>query len=203
MSVKYDLYENPDPKKTGEKQPMHARFVPTGKLTADELCEHAARGNTFQPGEIKAVIDCLTSTIVQELAAGYIIEFGNIGTLSLTLDCRPVMEKNEIRSASVHVRNMTLRTSKEMKRKLVSIHPERNPYGWKSKEMDESIITGRLTEYFATHPFMRSSDYFRLRECKRGKGMIELNRLVDEGKLVRNGKKSTVVYMPAEGWFGK
>lgn len=203
MAVKYDLYENPDPKKSGEKQPLHARFVPTGRITADELCEYVARGNTFQPGEVKALLACLTDTIVNELAAGKTIELGDIGTLSLTLSCRQIMEKDEIRSASIRVKNMTLRTSVEMKRKLASIHMERNPNGWQSKNVGEETITRRLTEYFASHPFMRSSDYCRLRECKRGKGVMELNRLVEEGKLVRNGKKSTVVYMAAEGWFGK
>lgn len=203
MAVKYDLYENPDPKRSGEKQPLHARFVPTGRLTADELCEYVARGNTFQPGEVKALLTCLTDTIATELAAGKIIELGDIGTLSLTLNCRPIMEKDEIRSASVRIKNMTLRTSKEMKRKLASIHLERNPHGWQSKNVDEDIITQRLTEYFATHPFMRSSDYCRLRECKRGKGLIELNKLVSEGKLIRDGKKSTIVYLAAEGRFGK
>lgn len=203
MAVKYDLYENPDPKRSGEKQPLHARFVPTGRLTADELCEYVARGNTFQPGEVKALLTCLTDTIATELAAGKIIELGDIGTLSLTLNCRPIMEKDEIRSASVRIKNMTLRTSKEMKRKLASIHLERNPHGWQSKNVDEDIITQRLTEYFATHPFMRSSDYCRLRECKRGKGLIELNKLVSEGKLIRDGKKSTIVYLAAKGRFGK
>lgn len=203
MAVKYDLYENPDPRKTGKKQPMHARVVPIGKLTADELCERAARGNTFQAGEMKAMLDCLTDTIATELATGRVIELGNLGTLSLTLSCRPVMDKEEIRSASVHVKNMTLRTSKEMKRKLASIHLERNPYGWKSKEMDMDIITQRLTEYFADHPYMRSADYCRLRECKYSKGIEELNKLVSEGKLMRDGKKSTMVYLAVSGWFGK
>ena len=29
MSAYYDLYETPDPNSTGEKQPLHARIVPS------------------------------------------------------------------------------------------------------------------------------------------------------------------------------
>ena len=34
MSAYYDLYETPDVQNTGEKQPLHARIVPSGVLTS-------------------------------------------------------------------------------------------------------------------------------------------------------------------------
>lgn len=32
MSAQYDLYETPDIKQTGEKQPLHPRIVPKGTI---------------------------------------------------------------------------------------------------------------------------------------------------------------------------
>lgn len=203
MAAKYDLYENPDPKKSGNKQALHARLVPTGKTTAKRLCELASRGNTFNPNEMQAMLECLTDAVVRELENGYVVELGEIGTLSLTLDCRPVMEKSEIRSASVNVKNMTLHTSKEMKNRLRNIHLERNSNGWQTKKVDEALLEQRLTEFFATNAVMRSPDYCRLRECKRCKGVEELNGLIAQGRLLRDGKAGSTVYLPVGGNFGR
>lgn len=203
MAAMYDLYENPNPEKSGEQQPLHARFVPRGRTTTEKLCERAANGNLYKAAEIEAMLKSLADTIVQEFEAGNVVELGEIGTLSVTLDSRPVMEKNEIRSASVRVKNMTLRTSVEMKRKLSGVHLERNPYGWRTKELDGKVIEERLTKFFAEHTAMRSKDYFQLRECKPGKGVRELNALIAEGRLLRDGKKGSSVYFPAPGNFGR
>lgn len=203
MSAKYDLYETPDPKKSGEQKPLHARLVPTGKLTAKELCARAANGTTFSYAEVSATLKCLTDTVLQAFGEGKVVELGEIGTLSLSLQCRPVMEKDEIRSASVHVRSLTLRPSKQIKRRLRTIHLERNPYGWQTKEIDADMLEEKLTAFFAENPVMRSPDYCRLRLCKRCKGVRELNELVAEGKLVRNGKAGATVYLAAKGYFGR
>ena len=37
MSAFYDLYETPDPNDTGEKQPLHARIVPSGTYPVTNL----------------------------------------------------------------------------------------------------------------------------------------------------------------------
>lgn len=203
MAAKYDLYENPDPKQSGEKQALHARFVPTGKTSVTHLCERAANGNTFNPGEMKAMLECIIDRVVEELGMGYVVELGSLGTVSMTLESRPVMEKNEIRSASVRVKNLTLTVSKKMKRRIKGIALERNPYGWQSHKISEDEIELRMTKFFAGNLVMRSSDYCCLRECKRCKGIEELNAFIAAGKLERSGHGSTTVYFPAKGNFGR
>ena len=37
MSAYYDLYETPDVQNTGEKQPLHARIVPSGTYSQKEF----------------------------------------------------------------------------------------------------------------------------------------------------------------------
>ena len=39
MSVNYDLYETPNPDKSGEELPLHARVVLKGSYTAEEFVE--------------------------------------------------------------------------------------------------------------------------------------------------------------------
>ena len=201
MAARYDLYENPDPQKSGKKQPLHARFVPCGKLTTAELCRQAALGSTFRPHELESALNLLTDAIVRQLEEGNTAELGDLGTVSLKLECRPVTNKSEIRSPSVHVKNITLRPGIKIKRRISSIELERNPDSWKSAELETDLRDRQLTKYFATHPYMLSSDYCKLRSCKPGMALKELNELIREGKIVRQGARSTSFYMPAEGYF--
>ena len=203
MSALYDLYENPDNTASGEKQPLHARFVPVGRVTTNELCERAGDGTTFSTPELKGALQCLTDTVIELLKEGKVVEFGEFGTMSISLKCRPVMEKSEIRSSSVKVKSLTLRPSKQMKDRLSTIRLERNPFGWQSKDIDPKKLEERLTAYFAQNPVMRSPDYCRLRVCKRCKGVKELNELVEQGKLLRDGRAGATVYLPVAGYFGK
>lgn len=203
MAMKYDLYENPDPEKSGEKQPLHAKIIPFGKTSAKELYAKAARGTTFNSSEIAAAMMQITKTIVNELKNGNTVELGEIGTISVTLNCRPVMDKKEIRAASIQVKDLCLRTSKEMKREICSIELERNPYAWKSAGLDIETRDRRLTEYFAVHPFITNPGYQKLRACKQSMALKELNALIAQGRIIRHGTRSASVYLPTEGNFGK
>lgn len=203
MAARYELYENPDPRKSGEKQPMHARFVPLARVSADKLYSLAAEGTTFNRHELASAMKLITDTIIKQLKSGNIIELGELGTVSMTLECRPVMEKTEIRSASVHVKNISLRTSKEMKQRIRSIELERNPYAWQSTKMEAETRDSKLTEFFAQSPFMTRHDYEKLRACKPGKALQEINQLIHEGRIARRGNRSSSLYLPTKGNFEK
>lgn len=47
MSAYYDLYETPDVQNTGEKQPLHARIVPSGTYSQKEFIERVSRYQHF------------------------------------------------------------------------------------------------------------------------------------------------------------
>lgn len=203
MAMKYDLYENPDPDKSGRQQPLHAKIIPTGKTSAKELYTKAAGGTTFNSSEIAAAMTLITKTIVNELKNGHTVELGEIGTLSVTLNSRSVMDKKEIRAASIQVKDLCLRTSKALKQEISKIELERNPYAWKSTGLNTEIRDRELTEYFSTHPFITNPEYQKLRACKPGMALKELNALITEGRITRHGARSSSVYLPAEGNFGK
>ena len=47
MSAQYDLYETPDIKQTGEKQPLHPRIVPKGTIGQDEFLDRVHKFTVF------------------------------------------------------------------------------------------------------------------------------------------------------------
>lgn len=195
MAAHYELRRNPDPEQTGEKQPLHPRFVPRCTVTVDELCERASEETTFGAHELKGALELFAKYAVQYLSEGCNVELGKFGTLSLSLKGRPVMEANEIRSYSIKATDLTLRTSKEMKNRISRIQLERNPWAWSSAPLDTQKRDAALEEYFKGHAFITRQEYQQLRGCKRAMAVRELNALIAEGRLERYGKPNLGIYM--------
>ena len=55
MSAYYDLYETPDVQNTGEKQPLHARIVPSGTYSQKEFIERVSRYQHFHQNMVDGV----------------------------------------------------------------------------------------------------------------------------------------------------
>ena len=67
MSAFYDLYETPDPNDTGEKQPLHARIVPSGTYSKKDFIERVSRHQPFPHNIIEGVL----GAVVDELAEAW------------------------------------------------------------------------------------------------------------------------------------
>ena len=99
MSTYYDLYETPDVQNTGEKQPLHARIVPSGTYSKKDFIERVSRHQPFPHNIIEGVLGAVVDELAEALADGYIVELGELGHFSISLKCtHKVMTKKEIRA---------------------------------------------------------------------------------------------------------
>lgn len=194
MAAYYELRRTPDPKQTGEEQPLYPKFVPLGTISMTELCQRAAEESTFGEYELKGALDLLTKYTLKYLSEGKNVELGEFGTLSISLKGRPVMNAEEIRSTSIKVSDLVLRTSKEMKSHLSRIVLERNPWAWSSAPLDIEKRNRLLEEHFKKKLFITRSEYQELRGCKRMTAIRELNQLIDEGRIERYGRCNQGLY---------
>lgn len=194
MAAHYELRRTPDPKQTGEEQPLYPKFVPARTVSTKELCQRASEESTFGAYELKGALDLLTKYAVQYLSEGYNVELGEVGTLSLSLKGRPVMDAKEIRSTSIKASDLVLRTSKEMKSRLSRIVLERNPWAWSSLPLDVEKRDRLLEEHFENNPFITRNEYQQMRGCKPMTAIRELNELIDEGRIERYGRRNQGLY---------
>lgn len=117
-----------------------------------------------------------------------------LGFFSVSLTSRPVMDKKEIRSESIHFKNVNFRCGKYLKNKLKTMHLERIPEGKGILPPFEERVR-RLTEYLTTHHYITCSDYRDLTGCSKYRALEDLNKLINEGKLEKGGYRSTRVYL--------
>lgn len=193
MCARYRMVRNPNPTGDKKKQALHPRVVPYGTLRTDDVIKEAESRSGMSGADIKGALRVIADVMASRLDQGYNIELDGLGFFSVSLSSRPVTDKKEIRSESIHFKNVNFRCGKYLKSKLKTMHLERIPEGKGVLPSFEERVR-RLTEYLHTHHYITCSDYRDLTGCSKYRALEDLNRLINEGKLEKGGYRSTRVY---------
>lgn len=125
MSAYYDLLEKPDIRQTGEQQPLYARFIPKGTIERKEFLNRVHLFTGISRSLLEGAMASFMDELRDCLADGWTVEFGELGYFTPSLNCRrEVMEKKELRAASVTLRGLNFRLGKEFYKEL------NKRYGW-------------------------------------------------------------------------
>ena len=184
MGAKYALYENPNPKGDGKKQPLHARIVPRGTIHTQEIAEEIADSCGYS-----------TATTKGNLRYGYTVELDDLGSFSISLKSRPVMDKKEIRSWSVNFGNVHFKGSKKLKNRLKSIDLERDSDACATSYSPEQR-KGRMLIASEEKEFFTAAQYMRLNGCNRSTAVRDLKELIEDGRIKKLGYGKAVLYVP-------
>lgn len=195
MVAKYALYENPNPKGDGEKQPLHARIVPRGTVHTEEIAEQIADASGFSTAVTKGMLDALAHIVSQNLRRGYTVELDELGSFSISLKYRPVMDKKEIRSWSIDLGNVHFRGSKKLKERLKPLTLERDPDAGTTRFTAEQRKM-HLVNFLKTHEYINRTQYMQLNGCNRSTAIRDLSELIDEGTIKRLGTGKAILYLP-------
>lgn len=200
MSAYYDLYETPDPNKTGEKQPLHARIVSNGTYTEKEFLERVARLQHFPYSVIDGVLGAVVDELASVLANGYNVELGELGFFSTSLKCiHKVTKKQEIRAESIQFDNVHLRASKKFKRKVRRQmrleRVERCTLPKKKAQIPFEKRVQLVEEFLKQNGGITRTEYSGLTGLSRLKALDDLNELIRQGTLRKRGAGKMVFYV--------
>ena len=203
MSAYYDLFEKPDVRQTGEQQPLYARFIPKGTIDRKEFLN---RVHLFT-GISRSVLEGAMASFIDELcyclADGWTVELGELGYFTPALACRrEVMEKKELRAASVMLRGLNFRLGKKFYRKLdKKMQLERAPKSAGQSVSSASLLSVEqrfrlLDDYLRQEqPCINRAQYVRLTGRSVKQAITDLNLFIEEGLLMKCGAGRNVVYM--------
>lgn len=202
MSANYRMEQNPPSKDHAEQTPLHPRIVPRGTLSIKELMKHAKGRSTFTEADISGAMKLIADLVTESLLDGYNVELEGIGYLSVSLQSRSVLDAKELRSESVHFKNVNFRCSSQLKHALKTMPLTR----YKEEKLpiyDAEEKEYRLMWYLDRNPFITVRTYRGLNPCSRYIACKELDQFVAEGKLVPSGSHHIGIYTrptaPPEG----
>ncbi|WP_300700506.1 DNA-binding protein [Bacteroides sp.] len=202
MSAYYDLIEKPDIRQTGEQQPLYARFIPKGTIDRKEFLDRVHLFTGISRSLLEGAMAAFMDEMCDCLADGWTVELGELGYFTPSLSCkREVMEKKELRAASVALRGLNYRLSKDFFKKLEKkICLERHPQSASKSESSTSLLSLEqrfllLDEYLQQNPVINRAQYARLTGRSYKQAVNDLNLFIEDGLLMRYGAGRNVVYV--------
>lgn len=197
MSAQYDLYETPDIKQTGEKQPLHPRIVPKGTIGQDEFLDRVHKFTGISRSLLAGVMQSFQNELKDLLANGWIVELGEIGYFSVSLQGPPVMHKKDVRAQSIKLKNINYLPTKQFKREVgYDMRLERTESLTRPKDngRSEAECLALITAHLEKYPCMTRADYCYMTGHDKKRALKELNAFIEKGILMRYGAGKQVIY---------
>ena len=197
MSAQYDLYEIPDIKQTGEKQPLHPRIVPTGTIGQDEFLDRVHKFTGISRSLLAGAMQSFQNELKDLLANGWIVELGEIGYFSVSLQGPPVMHKKDVRAQSIKLKNINYLPTKQFKREVgydMRLERTESLTRPKGNGRSEAECLALITAHLEKYPCMTRTDYCHMTGHDKKRALKELNAFIEKGILMRYGAGKQVVY---------
>lgn len=193
MAAEYKMERNPDPKGENKKQALHPRLVSQGTVGTDEIVKYAQETSTISEADMRGALVVLEHYTTYQLREGYTVYIEGIGYLTPTLQSRPVMEAKELRSESIHFKNVAFRCDTKLKHKLKTM-PVYKARTSKAKFFDTDERRTRLIRYLDQNDYITSIDYACLNHCSKYSAQQDLKKFVVEGVILKFGYRSSTMY---------
>lgn len=197
MSAQYDLYETPDIKQTGEKQPLHPRIVPKGTIGQDEFLDRVHKFTGISRSLLVGAMQSFQNELKDLLANGWIVELGEIGYFSVSLQGPPVMHKKDVRAQSIKLKNINYLPTKQFKREVgydMRLERTESLTRPKGNGRSEAECLALITAHLEKYPCMTRTDYCYMTGHDKKRALKELNAFIKKGILMRYGAGKQVVY---------
>ena len=197
MSAQYDLYETPDIKQTGEKQPLHPRIVPKGTIGQDEFLDRVHKFTGISRSLLAGAMQSFQNELKDLLANGWIVELGEIGYFSVSLQGPPVMHKKDVRAQSIKLKNINYLPTKQFKREVgydMRLERTESLTRPKGNGRSEAECLALITAHLEKYPCMTRTDYCHMTGHDQKRALKELNAFIEKGILMRYGAGKQVVY---------
>lgn len=164
MSAQYDLYDTPDIKQTGEKQPLHPRIVSKETIDQNEFLDRVHKFTGISRSLLAGAMQSFQNELKDLLANGWIVELGEIGYFSLSLQGLPVINKKRCTCSINQTENINYLPTRQFKREV--------GYGLR----------------------LERTDYCRTTGHDKKRALKELNGFIDKKILMRYGAGKQIVY---------
>ena len=197
MSAQYDLYETPDIKQTGEKQPLHPRIVPKGTIGQDEFLDRVHKFTGISRSLLAGAMQSFQNELKDLLANGWIVELGEIGYFSVSLQGPPVMHKKDVRAQSIKLKNINYLPTKQFKREVgydMRLERTESLTRPKGNGRSEAECLALITAHLEKYPCMTRTDYCHMTGHDKKRALKELNAFIEKETLMRYGAGKQVVY---------
>ena len=204
MAIQFELYKSPNPKDEEDKELYHARVVNFQHIDTDYLAKEIQQATSLTEGDVKAVLESLSHFMGSRLREGERVHLDGIGYFRVSLTTiKPVVAATKRKLTKVKMAGVKFRADQKLKNEIGTIKAKALKANEHSAKLTDKEIDRRLTNYFATRPFMTRNDFQSVCGMMRTTAMRHIRRLRTEGKLKNEGTMLQPIYVSVSGYYGK
>ena len=201
MSIQYEFYRNPNSQGTNKKR-YHARVVPAGRISTDDLAEEIQKECTLTVADVKSVLIALADKMSEHLGEGRKVHLDGIGYFHVNLHFKEeVRTIHGARSENIEFKSVSFRADIDRKKNLKEKKIRRSRNKPHSMPMTAKEIDEKLTEHFASNPILTRRDFQFLCIQVKPTACRILRKLVEAGKLKNISTQRNPVYVPDNGHY--
>ena len=201
MPIQYEFYRNPNSQGTNKKR-YHARVVPIGRVSTDQLAKEIQKECTLTVADVKSVLIALADKMSEHLGEGRKVYLEGIGYFQVNLQCKEeVRTMHGARSENIEFKSVSFRADIGLKKNLKERKIRRSRNKPHSMRMTETEIDEKLTEHFSNNPILTRRDFQFLCVQVKPTACRILKKLVEDGKLKNISTPHSPVYVPDNGHY--
>ena len=201
MALKYEFYTNPNCATTKKKR-YHARVVPNGRISTDQLAKEIQKECTLTVADVKSVLIALADKLGEHLGEGRKVYLEGIGYFQVNLHCKEeVRTIHAVRSETVEFKSVSFRADSDLKNVLKKQKIQRSIIKPHSMPITEQEIDKKLSEHFAQKQILTRREFQSLCTQMKATACRTLRKLVKDGKLKNISTLHNPVYVPNNGYY--
>lgn len=205
MAIKFTIAKRGTVPSEGEKIRLQPRLEKRPTVNAVDFQRSGFRLSSSLPaGELEHALDDLKRVMLHEMEKGNAVSLPGIGTFRLSLKGDIEVKDGYYHGRDVRVAGINFQPDRELLSKAMEFEVSQVPYG-QAFDTEEDDIDQRLTTLFANHESVTHKDVRFAFDWTLTPHRISalLQRLVSEGRLIREGRGCQTRYRAASGHFGK
>jgi predicted histone-like DNA-binding protein len=125
MAVKFKVSEKGNPLKPQEQKKWYATAKSTGDATLRTLSKEIAARSTVSPADTQAVLVALTEVLVEHLANGEIVRFGDFGSFQVSIGSEGAEKEAKFNASMIKTNKVTFRPGIDLKEMLNNLKYEK------------------------------------------------------------------------------
>lgn len=205
MEIRFTIAKRAATPAEGGKIRLQPRMEKRPTINAVEFQKGDDRLPSSLPtGELEHALNDLQRVMLHEMEKGNAVNLPGIGTFRLSLKGDIEVKNGYFHGRDVRVAGINFQPDRKLLSQVLQFEVDQEPYG-QAFDTEETDIDQRLTTLFADHETVTHKDVRFAFDWTLTPHRVTslLQRLVNEGRLLREGSGCQTRYRAASGHFGK
>jgi len=125
MSVKYVISEKGNPLNPAAPKKWYASAKSSGDISLKALGKDITQRSTVNPADTAAVLEALTQVLVERLADGKIVRFGDFGAFQVSLGSSGADSAAQFNASLIKTKKVTFRPGIDLREMLNNLKFEK------------------------------------------------------------------------------